>query len=124
MKVIKRFYVHVLSLAVVMVALAMTSGTAVAGFFDFTQGRIAQPGTELHELGTEALRSGLGGISYFTNGEGRVVEIRAKKMADIQQTGAKTVLTQCPACRSYLRTQLDDGRVTHPIVLLARAYGL
>ncbi len=51
-------------------------------------------------------------------------DIRSRKLADIEQTGAKTVLTQCPACRSHLRTQLEDGRVTHPIVLLAKAYDL
>lgn len=81
MNTIKKMYVHVLSFAVVMVAFSMTAGPAVAGLFDFTQGRIAAPGSELHELGTEALDAGLGGVSYFTNGEGRVVEVRAKEMA-------------------------------------------
>lgn len=82
MNTIKKMYVHLLSFAVVMVALSMTAGPAVAGLFDFTQGRIAAPGSELHELGTEALDAGLGGVSYFTNGEGRVVEVRAKEMAN------------------------------------------
>lgn len=82
MNTIKRFYVHVLSVAVVMVALTMTASPAVAGIFDFIQGRVAAPGTELHALGTQALDTGLGGISYFTNGEGRVVEVRAKEMVD------------------------------------------
>jgi Fe-S oxidoreductase len=51
-------------------------------------------------------------------------DIRARKLADIRQTGARTVLTQCPACRSFLRTRVEDARVTHPVELLARAYGL
>ena len=82
MKIIKKFYVHLLSIGVVMVALSMTTTPAIAGFFDFTQGRVAEPGTELHELGTQALENGLGGISYFTNGEGRIVEVRGKAMAN------------------------------------------
>ncbi|WP_300673106.1 hypothetical protein [Desulfoluna sp.] len=79
MKTLKKFYIHGL-LAVVMVAFSMTATPAVAGFFDFTQGRVADPGSELHALGSQAIERGLGGISYFTNGEGRVVEVRAKEM--------------------------------------------
>jgi Fe-S oxidoreductase len=51
-------------------------------------------------------------------------DIRSRKLADIRQTGARTVLTQCPACRSFLRTRIEEDRVTHPIVLLAKAYKL
>jgi len=82
MNTLKRCYIHFLSVAVVMVALAMTAGTGMAGVFDFTQGRVASPGTDLHALGSEAIEQGLGGISYFTNGEGRVVEVRAKEMTN------------------------------------------
>jgi glycolate oxidase iron-sulfur subunit len=81
------------------------------------------PEADLVELEDPEKCCGAGG-TFFMDFKELATDIRAKKMADIQQTGAKTVLTQCPACRSYLRTQLDDGRVTHPIVLLARAYGL
>lgn len=80
MKHIKQFSTHLFAAAIMMVALTMTAGPATAGFFDFTRGQVAQPGTELHALGTQALTTGLGGVSYFTNGEGRVIEIRAKEM--------------------------------------------
>jgi len=66
---------------------------------------------------------GAGG-SFFMDFKDLATDIRSRKLADIEQTGADTVLTQCPACRSHLRTQLKDGRVTHPIVVLAKAYGL
>lgn len=82
MKTIKRLYIHAISIAAITMALFVTAGPVSAGFFDFTQGRVAQPGTELHALGTESLESGLGGVSYFTNGEGRVVEVRAKEMTN------------------------------------------
>ena len=51
-------------------------------------------------------------------------DIRERKLTDIRLTEVQTVLTQCPACRSFLGTRLDDSEVTHPIVLLAKAYGL
>jgi len=82
MNIIKRFYIHILSFAIVMMALTMAAGPAVAGVFDFTQGKVAAPGTELHALGSQALESGLGGISYFTNGEGLVVKVQAKEMTN------------------------------------------
>jgi hypothetical protein len=82
MNIIKRFYVHILTVTAMMVALSMTAGPAVAGLFDFTQGKVAAPGTELHALGTQAIESGLGGISYFTDGEGRVVKVQAKEMGN------------------------------------------
>ena len=82
MNTMKRLYAHVLTFAIVMMALTMTAGPAVAGIFDFTQGKVAVPGTELHALGSQALESGLDGISYFTNGEGRVVKVQAKEMTN------------------------------------------
>lgn len=81
MKTVKRAYVHVFFTAVI-AAFVMAVTPAHAGLFDFTQGRVAAPGSDLHALGTEALDRGLGGVSYFTNGEGRVVEVRAKEMAN------------------------------------------
>mgnify|MGYP003572670299 CR=1 FL=1 len=80
MNTLKRFFTYFLPAAIVMLALVMTAVPAVAGVFDFTQGRVASPGTDLHALGTKAIDQGLGGVSYFTNGEGRVVEVRAKEM--------------------------------------------
>lgn len=82
MKIFKKLWNHLMVITVVMMALSMASSPAVAGFFDFAQGRVAAPGTELHALGIQALENGLGGISYFTNGEGRVVEVRSKKMGN------------------------------------------
>ena len=84
-------------------------------------GRI--PEAELVELEFPDKCCGAGG-TFFMDFKDLATDIRSRKLADIHQTGAKTVLTQCPACRSYLRTQLEDGRVTHPIVLLAKAYDL
>jgi hypothetical protein len=83
MNTIRKFYVHGL-IALIMVAFSLTATPAIAGVFDFSQGRLAAPGSELYALGTEALESGLGGISYFTNGEGRVVEVRAREMTNGQ----------------------------------------
>lgn len=82
MNIDKKNYFHVLSVTVLMVAFTMIAGPAVAGVFDFTHGKVASPGTELHALGVQALEEGLGGISYFTNGEGRVVKVQAKEMAN------------------------------------------
>ena len=82
MNTVKKYFIHALFAAIVMVALNMNAGPAVAGVFDFTHGKIAAPGTELHALGVQALEDGLGGISYFTNGEGRVVKVQAKEMAN------------------------------------------
>lgn len=51
-------------------------------------------------------------------------KIRSRKMADIQNTGAHTILTQCPSCRTYLSAGLgNDHQVIHPITFLSRAYG-
>jgi len=82
MNTVKKYFIHALFAAIIMVALNMNAGPAVAGVFDFTHGKIAAPGTELHALGVQALEDGLGGISYFTNGEGRVVKVQAKEMAN------------------------------------------
>lgn len=82
MNIIKKIYFHVLTAAIVMMALSMNPGPAMAGVFDFTHGKVAAPGTELHALGSQALEDGLGGISYFTNGEGSVMKVSAKKMSN------------------------------------------
>jgi len=81
------------------------------------------PEAELVELEDPDKCCGAGGTFYMDFKE-LATDIRARKLADIRQTGAKTVLTQCPACRSFLGTRLDDCQVTHPIVLLEKAYGL
>jgi glycolate oxidase iron-sulfur subunit len=81
------------------------------------------PGADLVELEHPEKCCGAGG-TFFMDYKELATDIRSRKLADIEQTGADTVLTQCPACRSHLRTQVKNGRVTHPIVLLAKAYGL
>ncbi len=81
------------------------------------------PDTELVELEHPDKCCGAGG-TFFMDFKELATDIRSRKLADIEQTGADTVLTQCPACRSHLRTQIEDDRVTHPIVVLAKAYGL
>ena len=81
------------------------------------------PEAQFVELEAPDKCCGAGGTFYLDFKE-LATDIRARKLADIRQTGTKTVLTQCPACRSFLGTRLDDCQVTHPIVLLAKAYGL
>ncbi len=81
------------------------------------------PEAELVELEEPDRCCGAGG-TFFMDFKELAEGIRSAKLADIRRTGAKTVLTQCPACRSFLRTRLEDRRVTHPIVLLAEAYNL
>lgn len=106
MNILKRFYTHFLPAAIVMLALLMTAAPAVAGFFDFTHGRVASPGTDLHALGTKAIEQGLGGISYFTNGEGRVVEVRAKVMAsgDLRVSIRKVYIPQNYVAKTHDQT--------------------
>jgi glycolate oxidase iron-sulfur subunit len=81
------------------------------------------PEAEFVELEEPDKCCGAGGTFYMDFKE-LATDIRARKLADIRQTGAKTVLTQCPACRSFLGTRLEHCQVTHPIVLLEEAYGL
>jgi glycolate oxidase iron-sulfur subunit len=81
------------------------------------------PEARLIELEDPDKCCGAGGTFYMDFKE-LATEIRARKLADIRQRGAQTVLTQCPACRSFLGTRLDDCQVTHPIALLAKAYGI
>jgi len=63
------------------------------------------------------------GGSFFAKCPALANNIRKEKHAQILATGAKEVITQCPACRSYLSlNQQTDYCVEHPISLLARAY--
>ncbi len=64
---------------------------------------------------------GAGGL-FFLEFKELASALRARKLADIRATGARTVLTPCPACRSFLRTRLEGIRVAHPVSLLAEAY--
>jgi len=79
------------------------------------------PGAELIELEYPQRCCGAGGAFSLEHPD-LSRRIRAKKIEDILQTGAKTVLTQCPACRSFLIPALPEHTVLHPISFLARAY--
>ena len=48
--------------------------TAAGGFFF---GRVAKPGTELYELGSTALKTNGGEMTYFTNGHGRILRVQS-----------------------------------------------
>jgi len=50
-------------------------------------------------------------------------EIKARKVEDVLGTRSSVLVTQCPACRSYLQAELKSHKVMHPLSLLARAYG-
>jgi len=64
----------------------LTLTTAVlptsASPLDCLFGRVATPGSELHALGTAAISRSHGDAAYFTNGKGRVLEVRARAMKD------------------------------------------
>ncbi len=64
---------------------------------------------------------GAGGV-FFTEFEELSNQIRSPKIKNIHNTGVNTIVTQCPSCRSYLKSALEDKNVIHPIALLARAY--
>ncbi|MEW6443865.1 MAG: (Fe-S)-binding protein [bacterium] len=53
-------------------------------------------------------------------------KIRSGKLRDVAATGAGFVISQCPACRSYLSAGLTGGQgavsAVHPVTLLCRAY--
>lgn len=120
MKTIKKMYAHLLTLVAVTATIALTSVTSSAGIFDFTQGQVAAPGTELHALGSQALDNGLGGIGYFTNGEGRVVEVRAKKMAngELRVSIHKVYIPQNYVARTHDQT-LEAERTWNRLEVLA-----
>jgi len=64
---------------------------------------------------------GAGGAFFLENRE-LSENIRAHKLEDILETQAKTVLTQCPACRLYLEAALPHQAVMHPLSFLGKAY--
>ncbi|MFH1090330.1 MAG: (Fe-S)-binding protein [Pseudomonadota bacterium] len=81
------------------------------------------PEAELVEMENPGTCCGAGGGFFLENRE-LSQSIRSHKLEEIAGTGVKVVLTQCPACRGYLSAALSDGRVIHPISLLAQAYRL
>ena len=81
------------------------------------------PGATLKELDHPEQCCG-GAGTYFMEHRQVAEKIRASRLEDINQTEADAVLTQCPVCRFYIGFQVKDREVTHPIKILARAYGL
>lgn len=66
---------------------------------------------------------GAGG-TFFTGHKRLSQGLREKRCSAIRRSGASTVLTQCPSCRTYIQAGLGCEKiVTHPMVFLARAYG-
>jgi len=81
------------------------------------------PGATLREMEEPEKCCGAGGVFFMDNKE-LSQAILAPKIEDINGTGTDLVVTQCPSCRSYLNSGLDEAKqVMHPITLLARAYG-
>jgi len=81
------------------------------------------PGAELREFDHPEQCCGAAGTYFMTHRE-TAEKIRASRLEDINQTEADAILTQCPVCRFYIGFQVKDKEVTHPIKILARAYGL
>ena len=61
---------------------------------------------------------GAGGTFYLENSE-MSEKLRKTKTADIEATGADTVLTECPMCRFYIQLGLPDKKVMHPFEFMA-----
>lgn len=81
------------------------------------------PNAGLRELDNPEQCCG-GAGTYFMEHRETAEKIRAAHLEDLNQTETDVVLTQCPVCRFYIGFQLKDREVTHPIKVLARAYGL
>ncbi|SCY70806.1 hypothetical protein [Desulfoluna spongiiphila] len=120
MKHVTSYTKHLFAAALMLLALTVTAGPASAGFFDFTQGRVAQPDTDLHALGTQALNTGLGGISYFTNGEGRIIEVRAKEMpnGDLRVSQRRVYIPKNYVAKTHDQT-LKAERIRNSLAELA-----
>ncbi|MDN5344522.1 MAG: glycolate oxidase iron-sulfur subunit [Clostridia bacterium] len=85
----------------------------------------AIPGVELVEMKNADRCCGSAGSFSLTNYD-MSMQVQARKVAAIRDTGAGTVVTSCPACRM----QLEDGlaqaglapRVVHVVQVLEQAY--
>ncbi len=64
---------------------------------------------------------GAGGV-FFTEFKELSEKIRSSKIEHIHNTGVSTIVTQCPSCRSYLKSVLEDKEIIHPMTLLEKAY--
>ncbi len=83
----------------------------------------AIPESRLVEMEHPGKCCGAGG-AFFVEHKELAEDIRSVKTGDIEKTGAKTIVVQCPSCRTYLGAALGDDRVMHPVYFLARAYGI
>lgn len=63
-------------------AFTLITTQAYAGCMGAMFGRVAQEGTQLHELAMASLNQNGGADTYFTNGEGRVLDVKAKQCDD------------------------------------------
>lgn len=86
----------------------------------------AVPGVTLTEMAEPA--ACCGGAGSFSLDHYELADaIRRRKVADIEATGAATVVTGCPSCRMHIAEGLEKagkGRpVRHLVDLLAEAYG-
>ena len=73
---------RIVSTLMVLFALTLFSTQASAGVMDFMFGQVAHEGTEIHELAMISLNQNGGADTYFTNGEGRILDVQAKKCDD------------------------------------------
>lgn len=80
------------------------------------------PDAELVEMDEADTCCGAGG-SFFMEHRALAESIRDRKLNAITETGADILMTQCPACRTFLSDGLSGKTVMHPLSLLARAYG-
>ncbi len=78
------------------------------------------PGVNLVEMDRPDACCGAGG-GFFLDERQLAVDIREKKLANLKETGAGIIATQCPSCRGFLADPLPGVRVVHPVSVLARA---
>ncbi|VVS95617.1 hypothetical protein [Desulfoluna spongiiphila] len=105
--------------ALLLLALFTFISPASASGLDFLFGRKAAPGTELHALGTQAMEHNGGEATYFTNGKGRVLEVRARH--------TKEGFLRVSVNRTYIPENYDGSRTAeslyHRLARLAGADG-
>ncbi len=95
---------RIVSTLMVLFALTLFSTQASAGVMDFTFGPVAHEGTQLHELAMASLNQNGGDTTYFTNGEGRILDVQAKKCDD-GRVRASVQRVYIP--RNYIAGSLD-----------------
>ncbi len=79
------------------------------------------PQARLVEMENPELCCGAAG-GFFIEHKKLSESIRSHKLDEIVQSGAHTIVTQCPGCRYYIAASLKDHVVMHPISFVAQAY--